>query len=174
MLLGPRVLHYPPCPQPGGVSLFEISDVSHTGSLSTPLSESKGRGPCPRYRTFLITPLSSFRKGVLVRCLDSHEALSSFSYLFFNKVTSSAIFFFFFTRSYPRIPCFLTRSPPPPLFLTRSYPLMVSFPLPCPNPRGGVPVRNRTSLFSVVISSPLKLIRKLSEMSTGFYVLNIR
>jgi len=70
--------------------------------------------------------------------------------LFFNEVIT------------PLILCFLTRSPPPPLFLTRSYPLMVSFPLPCPNPRGGVPVRNRTSLFSMVISSPLKLIRKLS------------
>jgi hypothetical protein len=110
MLLGPRVLHYPPCPQPGGVSLFEISDVSHTGSLSTPLSESKGRGPCPRYRTFLITPLSSFRKGVLVRCLDSHEALSSFSSLFFNEVTSAAIVFNEVLSSYGFLPTPLSKS----------------------------------------------------------------
>jgi hypothetical protein len=42
MLLGPQVLHYPPVLIQEGC-------------------------PCPRYRTFLITPLSSSRKGVLVR-----------------------------------------------------------------------------------------------------------
>jgi hypothetical protein len=76
MLLGPRVLHYPPVLNQEGC-------------------------PCPRYRTFLITPLSSSRKGVLVRCLDSHEVLSSSSSLFFNEVTSSAIVFYEFLSSDP-------------------------------------------------------------------------
>jgi hypothetical protein len=44
------------------------------------------------------------------------------------------------------------------------FPLKVSFPLPCPNPRGGVSVRNRTFyVVFLVISSPCFLMRLCSS-----------
>jgi len=148
-----------PYPQPGRVSLSETSDVSH----HPPILIQEGC-PCPGYRTFLITPLSSSRKGVLVR-----------DRTFFPLSKSEG------------------RGPSPSSVKIRGEGI-IPLPCPNPGGgTHPSPLSNEVISFLCLVcfyalrdfltrlcSSPLKLIRKCpqklmsSEMLTGFYVLNIQ